>query len=61
VKSDSINLFIILRITVIAKFILHIEQYEDTAGNTDGQSHEVNKRVAFIPLEIAKCSFNVIF
>jgi hypothetical protein len=61
VKSDSVYLFVVLWIAVVAEFILHVQQNEDAAGDAYGQSHEVYQRVSFVAFEIAECGFDVVF
>jgi hypothetical protein len=46
---------------VIAQFIVDIEENEDTAGNPDGKSRDVNERKPFVSPQIPPCDQNVIF
>jgi hypothetical protein len=40
---------------VIAQFIVDIEENEDTAGNPDGKSRNVNERKSFVSPQISPC------
>jgi hypothetical protein len=46
---------------VKTQLILNIQQNQDTTGNTDGQSSNIQKRIELVPKEIPQSSLYVVF
>ena len=55
---DAVRFFMEL---VVAEFMAHIDQNEQTAGNSNSQAGNVDRRIAFVLLKISKRDFEIVF
>ena len=57
---QAVDPVMLLMISIIAEFVLHVKQDENAAGDADGQPQHVDRRIAFIPEQVSYADGEVV-
>ena len=61
IQDDAVGVLIIRDIAIIAEFVLHIKKDQDAAGDSDGQSQQIDERIPLMAGDVPEGCFEIVF